>query len=85
MTRKEKINRNIGLTFDFLRQVADDPSIINKIPNGSVLEFIEKDFPIKNGTTLNNKYIIKVKSVFEPINKIAEPGVKYEKKYKPLL
>ena len=80
MTKKEKINRNIGLTFDFLRQVADDPSIINEIPNGSILEFVEKDFPIKNGTTLNNKYIIKVKNVFEPVSKVAEPEAKYGKK-----
>jgi hypothetical protein len=44
MTKKETINRNIGLTFDFLRQVAKDPSILDKIPDGSTLEFVEKDF-----------------------------------------
>ena len=79
------MNRNIGLTFDFLRQVTDDPAIINKIPNGSVLEFVEKDFPIKKRTTLSNKYIIRVKSVFEPINKVAELEAKYEKRNKLLL
>jgi hypothetical protein len=44
MTKKESINRNIGLTFDFLRQVARDPAMLDKIPNGSTLEFVEKDF-----------------------------------------
>jgi len=44
MTKKETINRNIGLTFDFLRQVANDPSILDKIPDGTTLEFVEKDF-----------------------------------------
>jgi hypothetical protein len=44
MTKAETIKRNIGLTFDFLRQVAKDPSILDKIPDGSTLEFIEKDF-----------------------------------------
>ncbi len=44
MTNKETINRNIGLSFDFLRQVLKDPSILEKIPDGSTLEFIEKDF-----------------------------------------
>ena len=44
MTNKEIINRNIGLTFDFLRQVVKDPSILEKIPDGSTLEFVEKDF-----------------------------------------
>ena len=44
MTKKEKINRNLGLTFDFLRQIVDKPEIIDKIPDGSILEFVEKDF-----------------------------------------
>jgi hypothetical protein len=44
MTKKETINRNIGLTFDFLRQVVKNPSLLDKIPNGSTLEFVEKDF-----------------------------------------
>jgi len=44
MTKRETINRNIGLTFDFLRQIAKDPSLLDKIPNGSTLEFVEKDF-----------------------------------------
>ena len=44
MAKKEKINRNIGLTFDFLRQVVDKPEITDTIPTGSILEFVEKDF-----------------------------------------
>ena len=66
MTKKEKINRNIGLTFDFLRQVAEDPSIIEKIPNGSVLEFIEKDFPIiETSKQKSKKVYLKVTSRIE--------------------
>ncbi|MBY0435062.1 MAG: hypothetical protein K2U26_13205 [Cyclobacteriaceae bacterium] len=44
MTKREKINRNIGLTFDFLRQVIKDPKLVDKVPDGSILEFVEKDF-----------------------------------------
>ena len=47
MTNKETIERNIGLTFDFLRQLVKNPSLLNKIPNQAVLEFIEKDFAKK--------------------------------------
>ena len=72
MTRKEKINRNIGLTFDFIRQVADNPKLLNQIPDGSVLEFVEKDFKMtekKNPT--NKKHVrtkyLKVKSLLEVI------------------
>jgi hypothetical protein len=45
MTKKERVSRDISLTFDFLRQVVRDPSILDQIPNGSQIEFIEKDFP----------------------------------------
>ena len=60
MTKKEKIARSIGLTFDFLRQVIKDPKILEQIPNGSTLEFIEKDFPkleraFKKGNSKNIK------------------------------
>ncbi|MBS4028528.1 MAG: hypothetical protein KGZ58_07805 [Ignavibacteriales bacterium] len=46
MTKNETIERNITLTFDFLRQVVNDPSIIDDIPNGSTIEFVQKDLPI---------------------------------------
>ena len=46
MTKNETIERNITLTFDFLRQVVKDPSIIDDIPDGSTIEFVQKDLPI---------------------------------------
>ena len=71
MTQKEKINRNLGLTFDFLRQVAKDALILDKIPTGSTLEFVEKDFakiekPRKRKTRSRTKYL-RVKSRLEII------------------
>jgi hypothetical protein len=78
MTKREMVNRNIGLTFDFVREIIKDPSIMDNIPDGAVLEFVDKDFPIKNDLT--NKYIIKVKNTFEPVNKVAESQAKYGKK-----
>ena len=68
MTKKEKINRNIGLTFDFLRQVVDKPEIINKIPNGAILEFFEKDFLVtKTGKRKSKRKYLKVTSQLEGI------------------
>ena len=75
MTNKETINRNIGLTFDFLRQVIKNPDLLNEIPDGSTLEFVEKDFTkIEKPTTSlaskgkKRKYL-KVKSELELIRK----------------
>jgi len=67
MTNKETINRNIGLTFDFLREIVRKPSLLDQIPNNSVIEFVEKDFPKKekiNSRSPRKKYII-VKNEFE--------------------
>lgn len=71
MTNKEIINRNIGLTFDFLRQAVKNPSLLSTISDGSTLEFVEKDFSKteRKKTTKSNsrrKYI-RVKTEFLPI------------------
>jgi hypothetical protein len=71
MTKKEIINRNIGLTFDFLRQAVRDPSLLDKIPDGSTLEFVEKDFSKiekegKPKSKVSRKYI-RVKSELQVV------------------
>jgi hypothetical protein len=67
MTKKEKINRNIGLTFDFLRQAIDKPEITSTIPDGSTLEFIEKDFPVTDLKRKSKRKYLKVTSQLEDI------------------
>ena len=47
MTKKEYMERNIGITFDFIRHSIDHPEIIDTIPNGAELDFIDKDIPFK--------------------------------------
>jgi len=69
MTREEGINRNIGLTFDFLRQTSKDPALLKELPDGSILEFVEKDFAhpeneIEHPDHDKKKFLI-VKSHFE--------------------
>ncbi len=70
MTNKETVERNIGLTFDFLRQVLKDPSILDEIPDGSVIEFVEKDFAKRETRTSvkPNRYL-RVKNQFELLGK----------------
>lgn len=53
-----------------------------KLPSNYEIEFIGKDFPVKNESTLNKKYIIKVKNTFESISKVAEPQAGYSRKNK---
>ena len=45
MREKEIITRDIGLTFDFLRYLLENPDEIGKIPNGTEIIFLEDNFP----------------------------------------
>ena len=54
--------------------------MIAQLPRKSEIEFVEKDFPIRNESSLQRKHIIKVSSAFEPVNKVAEPQATYRRK-----
>lgn len=45
MTNKETVERNIGLTFDFVNHLIDNLILAENLPDDFKLEFIEKDFP----------------------------------------
>ena len=44
MTHKETVERNIGLTFDFVNHLIDNEIEVEKLPETFNLKFIEKDF-----------------------------------------
>lgn len=71
MTNKETIERNIGLTFDFVSHLIDNPSVAENLPEDFKLEFIEKDFPTiekkeqsTNDSNVKRKYV-RVRNTFE--------------------
>ena len=45
MRKDEVVKKNIGLTFDFLRAAVTDPHLLDKIPDGAEIEFLETDLP----------------------------------------
>lgn len=47
MTNKETVERKIGLTFDYVNFLIDNPSAVEDLPDNFKLEIIEKDFPRK--------------------------------------
>jgi len=68
MTKKEYTERNIGMSFDFIKQVIDHPEVADSIPDGAELDFIDKDFPFKARKQVRKKVArYKVEHVFEPI------------------
>ena len=73
MTHKETVNRNIGLTFDFVNYLLDNESEIEKLPENFKLEFREKDFPklerqrkYPPAQGMGKKYV-RVKNMFEVV------------------
>ena len=70
MAEKKKIEKEIKLTFDHLREIIDNPSLADEIPNGSVVIFLEKGEPVpKRKTTPTGEPIkyIRVKKQFESL------------------
>jgi hypothetical protein len=55
MTQKETVERNIGLTFDFVHYLIDNKSELEKLPDNFKLEFIEKDFPKHQNSRKKNQ------------------------------
>jgi len=70
MTKKECAERNIGKTFDFIRQILEIPDILDTIPAGAELDFIDKDMPFKAKEMVKRKKVAryKVTHVFVPVH-----------------
>jgi len=71
MTNKETIERNIGLTFDFVNHLINNKSELEKLPDNFIIEFVEKDFPklqrkqlVNQDTQDVRKKIVQVKNSF---------------------
>lgn len=47
MTKKELAERNIGMTFDFIKQVIEKPELAKTICDGAEIDFIDKDMPAR--------------------------------------
>jgi hypothetical protein len=69
MTKKEYIQRNIGVTFDFVKHIIDYPELLDTIPDGAELDFIDKETLIKTKKRSHSKKIAryKIQHTFEPI------------------
>jgi hypothetical protein len=67
MTKDEIVRKNISLVFDFLRYLTEYPEMIEKIPDGSEIEFLDKDFPLANheaNSEEDKKIFLKVERTF---------------------
>ncbi len=68
MTDKEQVRRNIGLSFDFIRQIIKNPKLMDSLKNGSTIDFVDKDFvKVRRNSQKKSVKYFKVKPIFEEI------------------
>jgi hypothetical protein len=71
MTRNEIVQRNISLSFDFIRHLVKSPELLESIPVGAEVEFVEHDLPQpvgpESGNELSNAVLFKVERAFREI------------------
>ena len=68
MTKKEYVEKNIGITFDFVRHIIDNPELVETVPDGAELDFIDKDIPFKANEQKKKRLVrYRVQHTFEPI------------------
>jgi hypothetical protein len=67
MKNREQIQRDIAVAFDFIDQIIDNPELTDKIPDGSVISFIdtENTKTEKKASIFLQKKYVKVKRHFE--------------------
>jgi len=67
MTNKEQIQRDIAVAFDFVEQIIDTPELIDRIPEGSVVTFIDDENikSEKHTSKHTQRKYVKVKRHFE--------------------
>ena len=67
MRKNEIVKKNTSLVFDFLRYLIDHPEIIEKIPEGAEIEFLDKDFPLSeiHSGEVSEKVFLKVEHTFD--------------------
>jgi hypothetical protein len=66
MTKKEVVSQNIGLTFDFIKEIVRKPEILSSVSPGSAIEFVQKDVSIhEHGNNGNRRKFVRVKRLFD--------------------
>lgn len=67
MTNKEQIQHDIAVAFDFAGQIIDNPNLLDKIPEGASINFLDDENikPEKQNDRRPEKKYVKVKRLFE--------------------
>jgi len=67
MTNKEQTQRDIAIAFDFIEQIIEDPDMVDEIPEGAAISFLDDENvkPEKRSHVGTSPKYVKVKRHFE--------------------
>jgi len=66
MNNKEHIKKDLVVAFDFVGQILENPELLNEIPDGTEIKFLDDVKPnIENPKKSSSKKYVKVKRQFE--------------------
>jgi hypothetical protein len=67
MTNKEQVQRDIAIAFDFVEQIIENPDMLDKIPDGTAITFLDSEnLKLEKQISKNtSKKYVKVKRYFE--------------------
>jgi len=67
MSNKEQIQRDIAIAFDFIEQIIYNPDLLDKIPDGAEITFLDDENvkPEKLAADDTSKKYVKVRRHFE--------------------
>ena len=72
MTKNEIIQKNISLSFDFIRYVVWYPDLLESMPDIVDIEFVERDLPLQDPETsasdIGKKVVFSVEHTFREIS-----------------
>ena len=73
------IKKNIGLTFDFVRDLIAHPEKAEGLLDQAEIEFIEKEFEESQIQEAEKKVLVKVKNTFEVVRLTAKKSPAFNK------
>lgn len=67
MRNKEQIQKDIAIALDFVEQIIDSPAILDQIPEGAAITFLDEGNKKieKHSDNISGKKYVKVKRHFE--------------------
>jgi len=78
MTNKEIVHRNLGLTFDLVKYIIDNPGLLSRLPDEFILEFVDKDF--SNKLDYRQKVVKKKKEIYVRVKSSFDILTRYRSK-----